>query len=194
VGLILVAGLAMVALIAYVSGSSFVFQDQYGMSQQQFALVFAGGAVGLIGATQLNVRLLRRWTPGQILRGALLAGVASGAVLLVLAATGVGGLLGVLLPLWTVLAMVGLAMPNAPAIALSRHGEAAGTAAALLGAVQFGVGALAAPLVGMLGVGAVAMATVVFGGMVAAALTLWLVVQPRNLPAEAIDTAVATAH
>ncbi len=194
VGLILVAGLAMVTLIAYVSGSSFVFQEQYAMSQQQFALVFAGGAVGLIGATQLNVQLLRRWTPGQILRGALLAGVASGAVLLVLAATGVGGLLGVLVPLWTVLAMVGLAMPNAPAIALSRHGEAAGTAAALLGAVQFGVGALAAPLVGMLGVGAVAMATVVFGGMVAASLTLWLVVQPRNLPAEAIDTAVATAH
>jgi DHA1 family bicyclomycin/chloramphenicol resistance-like MFS transporter len=194
VGLISVNGLGMIALIAYVSGSTFVFQDQYAMSQQQFALVFAGGAVGLIGATQLNVRLLRRWTPAQILRGSLLAGTAAGAVLLVLAATGVGGLLGVLLPLWTVLAMVGLAMPNAPAIALSRHGEAAGTAAALLGAVQFGVGALAAPLVGTLGVGAVSMATVVFGGMAAAALALWLVVRPLDLPVEAVDTAVAVAH
>jgi DHA1 family bicyclomycin/chloramphenicol resistance-like MFS transporter len=193
VGLIIVAGLSMAALIAYVSGSSFVFQDEYGMSQQQFAFVFAGGAVGLIGATQLNVRLLRRWTPQRILAGALVAGVAAGAVLLALAATHAGGLLGVLLPLWTVLAMVGLAMPNAPALALSRHGEAAGTAAALLGAVQFGVGALAAPLVGVLGVGALAMAIVVFGGMAAAALALWLVVRPQHLPAERPDPSVAVA-
>ncbi|HTJ36083.1 MAG TPA: multidrug effflux MFS transporter [Dactylosporangium sp.] len=194
VGLILVSGLAMAALIAYVSGSSFVFQDEFGMSQQQFAVVFAGGAVGLIGATQLNVRLLRRFTPQRILSGALLAGVVAGAVMLVLASTHVGGLAGVLVPLWTVLAMVGLAMPNAPAIALSRHGEAAGTAAALLGAVQFGVGALAAPLVGVLGVGAVAMAIVVFGGMTAASLALWLVVRPSRLPIEAVEPAIAVAH
>lgn len=194
VGLILVAGLAMAALFAYVSGSSFVFQDQYGLSEQQFAYVFAAGAVGLIGATQLNVRLLRRWTPQQILAFALLAGLAAGAVLLVFAATGFGGLIGVLVPLWTVLSTVGLAMPNAPALALNRHGEAAGTAAALLGAVQFGVGALAAPLVGVLGVGAVAMAVVVVGGMLAANVVLWLVVRPRQLPAGEGDPVLAVAH
>jgi DHA1 family bicyclomycin/chloramphenicol resistance-like MFS transporter len=194
VGLILVAGLAMAALFAYVSGSSFVFQDQYGLSEQQFAYVFAGGAVGLIGATQLNVRLLRRWAPQQILASALLVGLAAGVVLLVFAATGLGGLVGVLIPLWTVLATVGLAMPNAPALALNRHGEAAGTAAALLGAVQFGVGALAAPLVGVLGVGAVAMAVVVLGGMFAANVVLWLVVRPRQLPVETGDVVAAVAH
>jgi DHA1 family bicyclomycin/chloramphenicol resistance-like MFS transporter len=184
VGLILVAGLAMAALFAYVSGSSFVLQDEFGLSQQQFALVFAAGAVGLIGATQLNVRLLRRWTPQQIMAASLLAGLGFGLILLVTAATGLGGLAGLLIPLWLVLAMVGLAMPNAPALALSRHGETAGTAAALLGAVQFGVGALAAPLVGILGVGAVAMATVVFGGMLAATLVCFLVVRPGRLPVE----------
>lgn len=194
VGLILVTGLSMAALFAYVAGSTFVFQDQYGLSEQQFALVFAIGAVGLIGATQLNVRLLRRWTSQQILSGALLAGLAGGLVLLVLAATGIGGLTGVLLPLWFVLAMVGLTMPNAPAIALSRHGEAAGTAAALLGAVQCGVGALAAPVVGMLGNDAAAMAIVVFGGMVAAVLVLRLVVRPSRLPVEQPAAMVAVAH
>lgn len=195
VGLILVAGLAFSALFAYVSGSAFVFQDEFGLSEQQFAYVFAGGAIGLIGATQLNVRLLRRWTPQQILGGALPAGIAGGLVLLVLAATGVFGLAGVLAPLWFVLAMVGLVLPNAPAIALSRHGETAGTAAALLGAVQFGVGALAAPLVGALGVGAVAMAIVVFGGMVAASVVFWVVVRPGRLPAEQpLEPVVAVAH
>ncbi|GAA2604190.1 multidrug effflux MFS transporter [Paractinoplanes durhamensis] len=194
VGLILVAGLAMAALFAYVSGSSYVLQDGFGLSEQQFAYVFAGGAVGLIGATQFNVRLLRRWTPQQILARSLVAGLGFGLVLLILAITEVGGLVGILIPLWLVLAMVGLAMPNAPALALSRHGEAAGTAAALLGAVQFGVGALAAPLVGILGVGAVAMAIVVFGGMLAATLVCFLVVQPHRLPVEQPETAVAFAH
>ncbi|PRY22767.1 multidrug effflux MFS transporter [Pseudosporangium ferrugineum] len=194
VGLILVAGLSMAALIAYVSGSSYVLQDGFGLSEQQFAYVFAGGAVGLIGATQLNVRLLRRWTPQQILAGSLTAGLGFGAVLLVLAVTEIGGLFGVLVPLWLVLAMVGLIMPNAPAIALGRHGEAAGTAAALLGAVQFGVGAVAAPLVGVLGVGAVAMAIVVFGGMLAASLVCFVVVRPHRLPVEHKQLALAVAH
>jgi DHA1 family bicyclomycin/chloramphenicol resistance-like MFS transporter len=184
VGLILVAGLAMAALFAYVSGSSFVFQEEYGMSEQQFAYVFAGGAVGLIAATQLNVRLLRRFAPQRILAVALMAGLLAGVVLLVDAHTGFGGLIGILIPLWAALATVGLAMPNAPALALSRHGEAAGTAAALLGAVQFGVGALAAPLVGAFGVGAGAMAAVVLLGMAAANVVLWLVVRPASLVAK----------
>ncbi|HWS36373.1 MAG TPA: multidrug effflux MFS transporter [Actinoplanes sp.] len=194
VGLILVAGLAMAALFAYVSGSSYVFQDEYGMTEQQFALIFAGGAVGLIGATQFNVRLLQRWKPQQIMTAALIAGLGFGLVLLVLAATGIGGLVGVLIPLWLVLAMVGLVMPNAPALALSRHGEAAGTAAALLGAVQNGVGALAAPLVGLFGVGSAAMAAVVFGSMLSALAVCFLVVRPHRLVSHEPVKVVAVAH
>jgi DHA1 family bicyclomycin/chloramphenicol resistance-like MFS transporter len=194
VGLIVVAGLAMAALFAYVAGSSFVFQEQYGLSEQQFGFVFGAGAVGLITATQLNVRLLRRWSPSQILISALAFGAVAGLVLLLFAATGFGGLAGVLVPLWLVLGAAGLAFPNAPALALSRHGETAGTAAALLGAVQFGVGALAAPLVGVLGVGATAMALVVAGGMVAANVVLALVVRPWQLPVDAPEPALATAH
>jgi DHA1 family bicyclomycin/chloramphenicol resistance-like MFS transporter len=197
VGLILVAGLSLAAVLAYVSGSSFVLENQFGLSEQQFAYVFAAGAVGLIGATQLNLRLLRRWPPLQILAASLIVALAASAVLMLLAATGAGGLLGVLIPLWVVLAMVGFAMPNAPALALSRHGEAAGTAAALLGAVQFGVGAVVAPLVGVFGAGAGAMAAVVLLGTLAANLVLWLVVQPRRLPVEepsADEPLVFVAH
>jgi DHA1 family bicyclomycin/chloramphenicol resistance-like MFS transporter len=182
-GLVIVAGLAMAALFAYVSGSSFVLQGQYGMNEQQFALTFGAGAIGLIGATQLNVRLLRRFTPAQILSWSLVGGSVAAVVLLFFAATGIGGLATLLIPLWTVLAAAGLALPNAPALALSRHGEAAGTAAALLGAVQFGVGALAAPLVGTLGTGATAMALVVVIGMTSAVAVLLMVVRPwRTAP------------
>jgi DHA1 family bicyclomycin/chloramphenicol resistance-like MFS transporter len=193
-GLILVAGLAMAAMFAYVAGSSFVFQEQYGLSEQQFGFVFGAGAVGLIAATQLNVRLLRRWTPSQILITALGSGAAMGLLLLLFAVTGFGGIVGILVPLWLVLASAGLALPNAPALALSRHGEAAGTAAALLGAVQFGVGALAAPLVGLLGTGAVPMALVIAGGMLAANLVLFAVARPWQLTIHPARAAVAAAR
>ncbi|WP_229402395.1 multidrug effflux MFS transporter [Micromonospora okii] len=194
VGLVLVAGLAMAALFAYVAGSSFVLQEQYGLDEQEFGLAFGAGAVGLIAATQFNVRLLRRYSSQRILVAALGVGTVSGLALLAVAATGFGGLPSLLVSLWVVLASAGLAMPNAPALALSRHGEAAGTASALLGAVQFGVGALAAPLVGVLGTGAVAMALVVAGGMVAATVVLFVVVRPARLAVLEADPAVVAAH
>lgn len=89
--------------------------------------------------------------------------------------------LGILVPMWTALFSVGLALPNAPALALARHGDAAGTAAALLGAVQFGVGAIVSPVVGILGNDAVAMGTVVAGGLALALVVLVAVVRPWQL-------------
>lgn len=185
VGLVLVAGLGMASVFSYVAGSSFVFQDGYGLSQQEFALAFGTGAVGLIAATQLNPVLLRWYSPQRVLMGGLAMGTTAGAALITFAATGFGGFPTVLASLWFVLAAAGLAMPNAAALAMSGYGEAAGTAAALLGAVQFGTGALAAPLVGALGTGAVAMAVVVAGGMAAAAVVMLLVVRPGRLAAPA---------
>ena len=169
VRLVLVAGTAMGALMAYVSGSSFVLQDEYGLSAQQFGLVFGAGAIGLVAATQLNVLLLRRYPPRRILGAAMVTGAVAGLVLAGVARTGAGGLPVLLVPLWVVIATVGLAFPNVPALALARHGEHAGTASALLGAAQFGIGGLAAPAVGLLGGGRVAMAVVVAGAMLAAA-------------------------
>ncbi|MFD6757381.1 multidrug effflux MFS transporter [Micromonospora gifhornensis] len=194
VGLVMVAGLAMAALFAYVAGSSFVMQEQYGLDEQQFGIAFGAGAVGLIAATQGNVRLLRRYTPQRILLVALLAGTAAALVLVALAVTGFGGLPALLAALWLVLAATGLALPNAPALALSRHGEAAGTASALLGAVQFGVGAVAAPLVGVLGNGAVAMAAVIAGGLASALIALLVVARPDQLAAVDAEPVAVALH
>jgi DHA1 family bicyclomycin/chloramphenicol resistance-like MFS transporter len=93
-----------------------------------------------------------------------------------------------------VLFACGLALPNAPALALSRHGEAAGTAAALLGAIQFGVGALVSPVVGLLGNDAVAIGTVVVTALVLAIGVLVVVVRPWELPVPDDATAPVAAH
>jgi DHA1 family bicyclomycin/chloramphenicol resistance-like MFS transporter len=181
VGLVLVAGLTMAGLFAYVSGSSFVYQEQYGLGEQAFALLFAAGAVWLIGATQLNPVMLRRWSPQQLLFAATVAGAVVGAVLVGTAATGLGGLWGVVVPLWAMLACCGVALPNAPTLALARHGEAAGTAAALVGAIQFGIGAVTSPLVGVLGNDAVAIGSVVLVALSLAIVVLVVVVKPWQL-------------
>src|SRR5688500_3370903 len=193
VGLVLVAGLSMAALFTYVAGSSFVYQRQFGFDEQQFGLLFGAGAVWLIAATQLNPVLLRWWSPAQILVTATVAGAAFGGVLLLLATTATGGLFGVAVPLWAVLFAAGLALPNGPALALAGYGDSAGSAAALLGAMQFGVGALVSPLVGLLGNDAVAM-----GAVIVAALTLavgvLLAVKPWQLPEPQDGDLVAVAH
>ena len=185
--LVLVAALGMSGLFAYIAGASFVLQGRYGLDQQVFALVFGAGAVALIGATQFNVVLLRRFAPQTIVLWALVAASLAGLVFVGLSVAHVGGLLGFILPVWAILAAMGLVIPNAPAVALSRHADAAGTAAALLGAAQFGLGAAVAPLVGVLGNDEVALALVMTSGVVIALLALLAV----GVPAAEGDDAVA---
>jgi DHA1 family bicyclomycin/chloramphenicol resistance-like MFS transporter len=181
VGLVLVAGLSMAALFTYVSGSSFVYQRQFGLDEQQFGLLFGAGAFWLIAATQLNPVLLRRWSAAQLLVTATAAGAVA-AVALVAVAAASGGVLAVAGGLWAVLFCAGLALPNAPALALSRYGDSAGAAAALLGAVQFGVGAAVSPVVGLLGNDALAMGAVIALALLLAVVVLLVVARPWRLP------------
>ena len=194
VGLVLVAGLTMAGLFSYVSGSAFVYQGEFGLDEQQFGLLFGAGAVWLIAATQLNPLLLRRWSPQQLLVAGTVAGAVAGGALVLLAATSTGGLWAVAGSLWVVLFACGLALPNAPALALSRHGEAAGTAAALLGAIQFGVGAVVSPVVGLLGTDAVAIGAVVVTALGLALVVLAVVVRPWELPVPDDDALPVAAH
>jgi DHA1 family bicyclomycin/chloramphenicol resistance-like MFS transporter len=150
VALVLVAGLSFSSLFVYVSGASFVLQEGFGLDARTFGIVFGANSAALTITSQLNPTLIRRFGPVNVLTGAILAAIAASVALLVAGLAG-GGLVTVLVPLMVVLASAGLAMPNTPALALNRHGEAAGTASAMLGCIQFGVGALVAPLVGVFG-------------------------------------------
>jgi MFS transporter, DHA1 family, multidrug resistance protein len=170
--LVLVAALGMSGLFAYIAGASFVLQGRYGLDQQAFALVFGAGAVALIGATQFNVVLLKRFSPQSITLWALAAALLAGGVFVGLSVAHVGGLAGFVVPVWAILASMGLVIPNAPAVALSRHPDAAGTAAALLGAAQFGLGAAIAPVVGMLGNDELALSVVMTAGVLIALVAL----------------------
>jgi DHA1 family bicyclomycin/chloramphenicol resistance-like MFS transporter len=189
--LVLVGGLGMAGLFAYIAGAAFVLQGHYGLDQQMFALVFSAGAVALIGATQFNVVLLNRFSPQRILLWALVAALLAGLVLVAITETHTGGMFGFLIPVWAILAAMGLVIPNAPAVALALHQEAAGTSAALLGAAEFGIGAAVAPLVGVLGNDERALALVMTVTIAIALLLLLSVRSPAEVTEQATDNMLA---
>ncbi len=189
--LVLTAALGMSGLFAYIAGASFVLQGRYGLNQASFALVFRAGAIALIGSTQCNVVLLRRFPPQKIMVWALVAASVAGAVFVAVAISQVGGLIGFVLPVWAILGALGLVIPNAPAVALTRHPDAAGTAASLLGAAQFGLGAFVAPVVGVLGNHELAMAVVMAAGVIIALVALALTGVYRSAKAEPVADGAA---
>jgi DHA1 family bicyclomycin/chloramphenicol resistance-like MFS transporter len=173
--MVVVAGLMFATLFAYISGSPFILQDLYHLTPQQFGLAFSGNAVGLILMTQLNPLFVKRYGPAKVLLVAVMISFAAALALVVVAATGAGGLVGLMIPLWFVVASAGLSFPNAPAIALNGHGESAGTASAMLGAAQFMIGGFVAPLVGALANGTALPMAAVMAGTTGVAVVLMLV-------------------
>lgn len=146
-GYALASALALGSLLAYVAGGSFVLQSVFGLTPQQFSLVFGANSVAILLAGLLNTRLTGRVMPRPLLKIGL-AGCAVGGVGLLVGGLVGGGLATFLPPLFVLTMSVGLLMPNAGALAMSRHPEAAGSASAVLGVLTFMVGGLMAPLVG----------------------------------------------
>ena len=149
-----------------------MLREGYGLSANQFALLFAVNGVALVGGAQINAVLVRRFAPIRILRCALPLLLLASVVLLIVALTGAGGLFGLLAALWVTLGLIQFIPANASAIALSRHGAIAGTAAAFIGAMQAGVAGVVSPLVGVLGGNARAMCLVMITSASAALLIL----------------------
>jgi len=173
-GYALASGLLFAAMFAYISGSSFALQGVYGLSPQAYSVVFGVNGVGIVLAGQLNGRLAGHVPERALLLSGLLLGVAGGAS--VLASALFRAPLAVLLvSLFLLVSSLGLVMPNASSLALASHARAAGAASALLGVLQFVVGAVATPLVGLGGPGTAVPMAATMAGFAVLALVAYLV-------------------
>lgn len=162
-GYALASGLLFASMFAYISGSSFVLQGVYGLSPQAYSVVFGANGVGLVLAGQLNGRLVGRIRERALLFSGLLLGTLGGTSVL-LAAFLRAPLAVLLVSLFLLVSSIGLVTPNASSLALAEHARSAGAASALLGVLQFVVGAVATPLAGLGGPGtAVPMAATMAG-------------------------------
>jgi DHA1 family bicyclomycin/chloramphenicol resistance-like MFS transporter len=160
-GYALASGLALGAMFAYIAGSPFVLENVYQDSPQGFSLIFASNALGIVAVSQISARLVTQVGARRLLVAGLSGSLLGGVALLGVVLAGLG-LPAILPALFVVVASIGLIGPNATALALANQAERAGSASALLGVLQYVIGALAAPLVGLGGTGsALPMAVVI---------------------------------
>ncbi|MNU73495.1 Bicyclomycin resistance protein [compost metagenome] len=147
-GYTLAAGLVTAAMFGYISGSPFVIQDVFGVSPQTYSLIFALNGIGIIAASQFTGRLAGRIREEKLLVFGLCM-AALGAVVLLLSITFIPRLATVLLPLFFVVASVGIVGTSSFPLAMKEQGHSAGSASALLGLLPYILGAVSAPLVGI---------------------------------------------
>ncbi len=183
-GYALAGGVAQGGMFAYISASAFVFISGYGMTSAGYSWLFGVNAFGLIAASQINRRLLQRHPAQRIMKRAVDVYAASAIVLLIAAATGVGGLPAIVAPLFVCMSALGCTFPNSTAGAMAPFGNRAGSASALLGTLQFSIAAVTGAIVGRLpGSGAVPMAIAIAACGITSALLLRLLVG-RHFAAE----------
>ncbi|MGE4327759.1 MAG: MFS transporter, partial [Pseudodonghicola sp.] len=150
VGYTLTTGFSFMVLFGYISASPFVFQSILGLSPAAYSIAFGLNAIGIVMVGATSAKLVGRISPRR------LASVGIGAILIGALCT-LGAVLAqasawVMLPcLFVTVASVGMILGNTSALAISEAPRSAGTASALLGALQFCLGAIASPLVGLAG-------------------------------------------
>jgi len=161
-------------MFAYLEGSPLVFIQINHVSADRFGLFFGAIAVGLVLFAQVNGLLVRKVHPHDLFRWTLMLAAAAGVALFITASTGAFGFTGILVPLFVFVSCNGASFPNATALALAPHGKNAGSAAAVLGCIQFALGGLGGGLVSSFGNGtAMPMVLVIaIGGVMALLVNL----------------------
>ncbi len=165
----LVGAVGVCGMFVYIAMASYVLQDTYGLSAQQFAYVFGANAVAILLAGRASAGLVGRVGAARLLTtGVVVALVAAVAMLVGVLVSGSVWVL--LAPLLVFVGCTGVLLPNATALALDGQGSAAGTASAVFGLLQFAIGAAVPPLASLGGVTVVVMAVTILATAAVTAL------------------------
>ncbi|MBZ5857329.1 multidrug effflux MFS transporter [Flavihumibacter profundi] len=142
--------IASAGLYAYISGSPHVFMEIFHVSERQYGWIFALIAMGLIGSAQINTVLLRNYKSEQIIKAALSTQCIIGLILAGTTYSGWSDLFVTIFLIFIYLCCQGFIFPNSSALSLAPFGHNAGSASALLGAIQMFIGAGASAMVSFL--------------------------------------------
>ena len=178
VGYTLAGALNSAALFAYIAASPGLLIQTYHIAPSAFGWVFGANAVGLIGMSQVNAHLLRYHSPETILNRARPVSILFALMLVAGAFTGIGGMWGVLIPLFLVVSSFGFIGSNSQAAGLNVDPLRAGSISALMGGASFGAGAVVSATTTALstafpGEGARPMAMVILAAILASTLALY---------------------
>jgi DHA1 family bicyclomycin/chloramphenicol resistance-like MFS transporter len=146
---IAIAASGQAALFIFIAGSPFVFVSLHGLTPTAFGLLFALHAITLIGTSQFNAPLLRRFGAKRL--------IGTAAICVCLAAFGFAAMVfGGVTALWPLVAMtlltfLAISQILAPAflVAMEPFGEVAGAAAAIGAGLEFTFSSLTTFVMGM---------------------------------------------
>ncbi|UUX49883.1 Bcr/CflA family multidrug efflux MFS transporter [Nisaea acidiphila] len=173
-GLTVASAAVFGGLFAYISGSSFVFIEYFGLTPGYYAVLFAMNSAAIMLAAFVNSRLTKHVDLRTLLRAGVVIAALAGIYLLALERSGMAGPYSVLVGLMAFVAMVPILGANGMAVLMARYPKNAGAAAATVGAAQFGGGAVSAMAVGALHDGtAYSMCAVMFGFGIVSVLFLF---------------------
>jgi DHA1 family bicyclomycin/chloramphenicol resistance-like MFS transporter len=168
-------------MYAYIAGTPFAYIDFYHVSAQAYGVLFGVGIVGIMLANQINARLAKQVGSDRLMRLGTLMAALAGIVLAADAFWGIGGLMGLVFPLFVFVAAAGLIVANSIVGALNDFPHVAGSVSALIGALQYGTGILGSGLVGALADGSPKpMAIVIAAFGVASAMCAFWVVKSKT--------------
>lgn len=156
--------IAAAGLFAYLAGSPFVFMKIFLVSEKQYGWIFGLIAAGLITCSQLNNVLLRKYHSAQIIKIVLLVQTIIGILLFTGSMLNWLNLYSTIMFIFLFLSCQGFSFPNSSALSLAPFTKEAGSASALMGAMQMGFGALASALVGLINNGTTLPMTGVMAG------------------------------
>lgn len=139
-------------LFVYVAGSPAIFMDSFHVSPRVYGGIFALLSVGFITCSQLNHLFTRRYSSETILKTTIIIQCIVGFMYFIGVINGWYGILANIIFLFILLACTGLTFPNAAAVALAPFSKNAGSASALLGFIQIGIGGLISSGVGMMNI------------------------------------------
>lgn len=141
--------IAFSGLFVYVAASPILFMDIFEVGPKIYGWIFAFMSLSFIIASQLNSLLLRKFTSEQMIFGALISQSVISIVFLVLVMNDILELYGTITMMFLFLACLGISNPNTAGLTLAPFSRNAGSASALMGAIQLGLGAFASFLVGV---------------------------------------------
>lgn len=138
----LTGAFSFAGLFAYVAGSPIIFMDGFHLSPRMYSGMFALLSTGFIGGSQLNVSLLKHWRSEQIFKPCLALQMIVSVIFAASTYLGWCDLIPTLVLFYLFLSVTGIICPNAAALAMEPFNKNAGSASALLGFLQLGIGAL----------------------------------------------------
>lgn len=130
-----------VAAYAFIAGSPFVYIGYYHIDPQHYGWLFAVNIFGVMGMSAINRRLVQRHRLDVLLKGATLVAACAALMLAVFTRYQVGGVAAIIIMVFLFFSMNGIVAATATAAAMDDvQPDMAGSASALIGALQYGSG------------------------------------------------------